>query len=1065
MTAAGPAGAPAGYLRSPAIRAGTIVFVCEDDLWSVPAEGGPAERLTAGVSEAGWPAISPDGSLVAFVGADDGPAEPYVLPRSGGPARRLAYQAATACRVLGWHPDGDVVYASSAEQPPGFGTRLFAVPPGGGRPRVLPYGPAAAVSFGADGGVAVGRSIADPARRKRYRGGAAGEIWLDDGDGRWRRLAAGLPGNLADPCRVGDRVYFISDHERVGNVYSVRVDGSGLRRHSDHDDFYARALSTDGARLVYQSGAGLHLIDPGAGDRSHPVEVRLAGAAPQRRARSVPASGHLEHARLSPDGEVLAVVSRGQVFSLGVWSGPVRTHGRPAGVRHRRAEWLSDGRLVAVAADDSPFERLVILPAEGGPGHDVDLGDVGLISELVTAPTTGRVAFATNRHQVWVLDADPVGRGPARPRLVDSSPHERIEDLAWSPDGRWLAYTCPTSIRTSAIRVADAEGGQPFAVTEPVLIDCRPVFDPGGRYLYFLGQRDLTPELDQVRAGVGFPFGARPYAITLRAGDPPPFTPPPGRSADLPAAASSVRIDRAGIERRVVAFPVPEGRYADVVALEDRVLLVTTPVAAPDPAPGRSGPDGRVLAVPLDGSERPTELLDPLDELSAAAGGRALLGRWRDRLRVLPGDVEPGDADEDHVVTYPAGRVTGWVDLDRVRVRIDPSVEWQQMFREAWRLQREGFWAPGLPGVGWDDVFDRYRPLAERVATRRELSDLLWELQGELATSHAYEFGGEYRRPEGGEQDQGFLGIDFAPGAGPWRVGNLLLGDPWDAEATSPCRRPGVDVRPGDRLLAVDGRPVGPAGPGELLVGLAGREVELTVQGPGGPARRAVVRAARQEDRARYLDWVAANRRQVHALSDGRLGYLHVPDMFATGYRDFVRGFLAELDREGLVVDVRFNGGGHVSPLLLDQLGRRRSGVELGRWGGSTAYPAESPAGPMAAVINEQTGSDAELFAHRFRALGLGPLVGRRTWGGVVATWPRHTLVDGTVTTQPEFRHFLDDVGDRLENRGVDPDVVVEALPGPPPGADPDLVAVTRLLLGMIEPPALTPEREGAGAT
>ena len=1090
MNPAPPQGEPpGGYLRHPTICGDTVVFCCEDDLWSVPAAGGAASRLTAGATASGHPRLAPDGRLVAFVGAQDGPTEVYVMAMTGGPARRLTHQSAR-CVVVGWHPrTGEVLYASTADQPDGFGFRLFAVDLAGGPPRLLGNGPAATVSYGpgtADATV-IGRSIADPARRKRYRGGAAGELWIDrEGTGDFQRIPVPA-GNPAGPCWVGDRIYFVSDHDGTGNVYSCHLDGSSLTRHSDHHDYYARGLSTDGTRLVYHSGARLHLLDPtteGPTATSRRIDVDLAASRSQHQSRIVAATDFLDGARLSPDGAGLALAARGKAFTMAHWSGPVRRHGNPDGVRYRLLNWLADGsRLVAVAGDSEPDERLVLLSAEGGAELAAfPLGEAGYISALAPSPATGHVAFATNRQQLWIVDTDC-----PRPvlTLLDSSSFERIEDLAWSPDGRWLAYTFPDTPRSSAIKVAEAASGRTFPVTKPVLRDTLPAFDPGGRYLYFVGQRDLTPEHDQIQFEVGFPFGGRPYLVTLRADEPSPFVARPflpGTTA-VPTTGDEppfVDIDLDGIDRRVVALPVPDGRYAAVLGLPQAVLLLTVPITAPDPDKPRAEPEGVVTLVDLETGEVTDDYLGPVDEITLNADSSVLLYRHNRRLRAVRAGAAKIDVEDYDCLGVAPGRQSGWIDLDRVKVPFRPAAEWRQMFREAWRLQRESFWNAAMSGVDWEAVYERYAPLLDLVGTRSELSDLLWELHGELSTSHAYERGGDYGAPAG--ETQGFLGVDWDQHVGPsghWRIARVLRGDPWNPEATSPCNRPGVGIRPGDEIAAVDGRPVGAAGPGELLMGLAEREVELMVLRKGAVPRRVAVRAASSEARARYLDWVDRNSEYVQASSLGRLGYLHVPDMFRTGYADFVRRFLADLDREGLVVDVRFNGGGHVSPLLLDRLARRRAGAEHGRWSGVVPYPLESPRGPMAALINDQTGSDGEIFSHMFRERGLGPLVGSRTWGGTIATWPRHELVDGTVTTQPEFCYYFRGVGAGLENRGVEPDIEVEITPagtrvGFPPGAppgnpphpspatplpaaltaqpdeDPQLAAAVRHLLGVL---------------
>jgi tricorn protease len=1119
-----------GYYRFPTIHGDQVAFVAEDDLWSVDASGGIARRLTANLGEVMHPRFSPDGEWLAFVGHEEGQPEVYRVSALGGPARRLTYLGGD-CSVVGWH-EGRIVFASNAGQPFDRLYWLYAVDTRGGEPSLLPYGPARDASWGPRG-VVIGRNTGDPARWKRYRGGTAGEIWIDEeGGGAFHKLID-LAGDLANPMWVGDRVYFLSDHEGVGNVYSCLPDGSDLRRHTDHRDFYARNAASDGRRIVYHAGADVYLFDPQAGE-SHMVEIAYHSPQIQRSRKFVSPSRYWEDYALSGDGAALALIHRGKAYAMGNWEGPVVQQGARNGVRYRLARWLGDGKRVVLVSDEGGEDRLEVHCVDGSiPTRAYPDLDLGRPRGIAVSPKGGAIVLSNHRHELIHVDLET---GAAT--TIDRSRHGPIHGYDWSPDGTWVAYAFPANRLTSVIVVYDTQSGQCHPVTEPSFTDVNPTFDPTGRYLYFKSYRIWNPVRDQMQFDFGFPRAMRLYAIALRADVPSPFVPvphgfeatqgpgpqqrrappaggepvqgedpPAGKESptgeepptgegspageELPAEGSALEegqtqagpaseeppqdegapegeermaIDLEGIEDRVVPFPVSEGIYGQLMAIVDKVFYTTYRISGSRRPHwfDREPPANACLKVYDLNKLEEAVFYNGITGFDLSADGTAIACRIGSRLRVLPAKRDPSQSlpGDDR-----PGRKSGWVDLSRVHVSVDPVSEWRQMLREAWRLQRDHFWVEDMSGVDWDRVLQRYEPLVERVASRGEFSDLMWEMQGELGTSHAYEMGGDYR--PGPYYRLGYLGADLAydPEHDAYRFVRILRGDVWDGHDPPPLRRPGVNVEEGMLLLAIGGERVGrDRPPGELLVDLAGEEVLLTVaQGDGSAERMVAVQAARSEQPLRYRDWVEANRRAVHERTGGRVGYVHVPDMGPDGYAEFHRYFSIELDHEGLIVDVRFNGGGNVSTLLLGKLARKRIGYKVSRWMGARPYLNEAARGPMVALCNEHAASDGDNFSHGFKLLKLGKLIGRRTWGGVIGYWPRNWLVDGTLTTQPEFSSWFEDVGWGVENYGTDPDIEVDITPQDyARGVDTQLDrAIAEVLLEIERNPPLEPDLGG----
>jgi tricorn protease len=1038
------------------------VFVAEDDLWAVGVIGGEAHRLTANPGTETYPRFSPDGTQIAFVGRDEGRLDVFVMPSVGGGSRRLTFFGSNTL-VLGWNTDGGQVLVGSDHRQPFEGwAHLWSVPVDGSAPSPLVWGPARAISFERSGpGVVIGRNSVDPARWKRYRGGRAGSVWIDrHGTGGFAELIR-LPSNLADPMWVGRRIYFLSDHEGVGNLYSVTPTGGGLTRHTHHRDFYARFASSDGRRVVYHCGADLWVYDPRTANTAR-LDVTLPSSRPQRARRFHAPGKLLESFNLHPQGHSLALTARGGAFTMPLWEGgPVR-HGPISSARQRLVGWLPDGERIVGVSDESGEESLVIRNASGpgprrGRAKTIE-GNFGRVRSLDAAPGgTDRVVLTNHRHEVILVD---LARGTSS--LIYRSPFSWIVGTDWSPVGKWLAFGAAVSRTTTNLFLYDSSGGELHQVGRPDFDDWSPSFDPEGRYLAFLSARTYDPVPDGHFHDYGFPRSSSPMLVNLRAADlsafsvaqreprppGPPQPPPPGTEPEQVV----VSVDLENIDQRIEAFPVSPGIYHRVELARGKAYFLSQPVVGLLSVKEGDPPTAR-----LESWDFSSDKLEPVAEAVGGFGisrdGKVLALRSNGRLRVVP----VGWKDEKKPDDKP-GRENGLIDLDRLRIEVNPGAEWRQMFSEAWRLQRDHYWFEDMGGVDWLEIHDRYLPLVDRVASRAEFSDLLWEMQGELGTSHAYELGGDYRATP--VWTQGQLGVDLAWERGAWRVTRVPRGDSWNPAAASPAAAPGVGLKKGDRIVAIDGREVSErVSPHSLLVERAARPVNLTVASGRKAPRRVVITPLSDEFPLRYRDWVETNRDRVAELSGGRAGYIHIPDMGPPGFAEFHRYWKSSVDLPGLMIDVRFNRGGNVSMLLMEKLLRRRIGYRVTRWRQPYAFPTDAPAGPMVCLTNENSGSDGDIFSHTFKLLHLGPLIGTRTWGGVVGIWPQQSLVDGTITTQPEFATWFTDVGYAVENYGTDPDIEVVNRPQDyTAGADPQLETGVAELVAIIESaPPLVP--------
>lgn len=1069
------------YLRFPHLHGELVAFTAEDDVWVAPLDGGRAWRVSADNMPVNHPRISPDGTTVAWTSTRDGAPEVHVAPVDGGSSKRLTYWGSSRTSVRGWTPDGQVLAVSTSGQVSLRRSWARAVPLDGGPADTLPYGLVGDVAYGPGDGQVLLLSVPmgrEAAWWKRYRGGTAGKLWIrhgdadvQGGDDRFVRVHEELDGNIEYPMWVGDRIAFLSDHEGVGAVYSSLPDGSDLRRHTDVDGFYARHAATDGTRVVYACAGELRLLDNLLDAAPRRVDVRLGGQRTDLQPFPVSAARWFGAAAPDHTGRGSAVSVRGGVHWVTHREGPARALAAEHGVRARlpRTFRVDGEEHVVWVTDAEGDDALQFAPATGlAPGatpRRIAAGQLGRVLGLAVAPDGSRAAVASHDGRVLLVE-----RESGEVREVDRGEHGDASGLVFSPDSAWLAWSHPGPSPLRQLKLANTADLSVSEATPLRFRDYAPAFTLDGKHLAFLSARAFDPVYDEHVFDLAFVGGSRPHLITLAATTPSPFGPQRhGRPFEAPdkdetpdsEGSPVTRIDLDGLADRIVPFPVEAARYSTLRAAKDGVLWLRHPVrgvlGASRATP--SDPDPQTELERYDVvQQRVEELASDADHFAVSGDGKRVL-LWADgKLKVVPSDRRAsGDESSDSNIT---------VDLTRVRQTIDPAAEWRQMYDEAGRLMRDNFWRPDLGGIDWDGVLDRYRPVLDRVATHDDLVDLLWEVAGELGTSHAYVVGGGARGSSAARQ--GLLGADVSRGAdGAWRIDRILPSETSDPAARSPLAAPGVAVRAGDALLAIAGRPVDPVtGPGPLLVGTAGKPVELTVSpAGGGDPRHAVVIPVDDEEPLRYHAWVVDRRAYVHERSGGRLGYLHVPDMQAPGWAQIHRDLRVEVARDGLVVDVRENRGGHTSQLVVEKLARKIVGWDLPRGAQPYSYPADAPRGPVVAVANEFSGSDGDIVNAAIKALGIGPVVGTRTWGGVIGIDSRYRLVDGTLVTQPKYAFWLEGYGWGVENYGVDPDVEVVTTPEDyASGRDPQLDEAIRMALASLEtaPPKTAPELPGS---
>jgi tricorn protease len=1015
--AASPDG-PVGYYRFPALHGDTLVFCAEGDLWMVSSRGGLARRLTTHLAEESHPAISPDGQLLAFTAAYEGPREVYVMPLAGGLPRRLTYEGETAI-VVGWDPRGRILYRT--RKPSTLpNAMLVAVDPGTGLRETLPLAQAAEGSYDpASGTLFFTRLAAQGSHTKRYKGGTAQRIWrFAPGDSEAVLLTGDYDGTSRHPMWWNGRVYFVTDRDGTMNIWSMNPDGGDLRQHTHHQGWDVKDPSLWEGRIAYRLGADLRLLDLRSGE-DRLLEIRLPSDFDQQRERWITEPmEYLTAAHVSPDGDRLVLTARGQVFVAPVTQGRFVEATRARGVRYRRARFFPDGKTLAVLSDASGEVEWWRLPADG-VGEPEQLTHDGHVLRLdgAVSPDGRWIASYNHDQEMWLYDLE---EGTAR--KIAFSPLWGFDGPVWSPDSRWLAYAMPAESSFQQIHLYDTRTGKTWSATSERFDSWSPAWSPDGQWLYFLSKR-------RFHSVVRSPWGSRQpepffdkqtkiYALALRPGLRFPFRPKDELSSPEEGTDSGeTKVVPDGIGQRLHEVPVPPGNYEKLSVASGRLFWLSRKTLEGEEK------DLMVRKITHEDTSEVVFVADVKD-YEVSANGQKILVRKGETFYVL-------DADAKAPANLSKAKK---VDLSQWRFPMDPREEWRQMFVESWRLERDYFYDPGMHGLDWKAVLEKYLPLVDRVTTRGELSDLQAQMASELSALHTFVYGGDHRKgPE--EIYPASLGARWVrdPEAGGYRILHIYRAAPDRPELRSPLAEPWVNVKEGDVLLAINGVPLMEVDdPGYLLRDQAGRQVRIRIRSAeGGETRDLVVvpLTPREEADLRYAEWEWQRALMVDSLSSGRIGYVHLRAMGRRDIGQWVRDFYPVFNRQGLIVDVRHNRGGNIDSWVLEKLLRRAWMYWKPRVGDVYWNMQYAFRGHMVVLVDEWTASDGEAFAEGFRRLGLGKVIGRRTWGGEIWLTSSNVLVDRGIVTAAEFGVYGPEGDWLIEGHGVEPDIEVDNLP------------------------------------